>query len=64
MSNIQAITLYDPPGGWHYGFPKPYRPLDGEALADTLLRDGYPQREIDNGGDRHCRFIVKEESAA
>src|SRR5690606_34385280 len=48
---------YDPPAGWRYGFPKPYRPLANESLADTLLRDGYPQREIDNGGARHCRFI-------
>lgn len=49
--------LYDPPSGWKYGFPKPYRPLDGESLEQTLLRDGYPQKEIDNGGARHCRFI-------
>ena len=49
--------LYDPPSGWRYGFPKPYRPLEGETLEDTLLRDGYPQREIDNGGAKYCRFM-------
>jgi hypothetical protein len=53
----ENTTLYDPPSGWRYGFPKPYLPADGESLADTLLRDGYPQREIENGGARHCRFI-------
>jgi hypothetical protein len=42
--------LYDPPSGWKYGFPKPYLPTEGETLEQTLLRDGYPQREIDNGG--------------
>lgn len=49
--------LYDPPSGWMYGFPKVYKPLPGETLTQTLLRDGYPQREIDNGGARYCRFI-------
>lgn len=50
-------VLYDPPSGWKYGFPKEYAPKDGETLAETLLRDGYPQHEIDNGGARYCRFI-------
>jgi hypothetical protein len=54
--------IYDPPSGWRYGFPKAYRPLPGETLAQTLLRDGYPQREIDQGGDKHVRFLgTKEE---
>ncbi len=39
--------IYDPPSGWQYGFPKEYKPLPGETLAATLLRDGYPQKEID-----------------
>jgi hypothetical protein len=39
---------YDPPGGWRYGFPKLYKPLEGETLAETLLRDGYPQKELDS----------------
>lgn len=51
------MVLYDPPSGWMYGFPKVYRPQPGETLAQTLLRDGYPQEEIDNGGSEHCRFI-------
>jgi hypothetical protein len=51
------MTLYDPPSGWRYGFPKPYKPLEGESLKETLLRDGYPQKEIDRGGHKHCRFI-------
>lgn len=51
------MLIYDPPSGWMYGFPKPYKPLDGETLEQTLLRDGYPQYEIDRGGAKHCRFI-------
>jgi hypothetical protein len=56
------MLVYDPPSGWKYGFPKPYLPKPGETLAETLLRDGYPQREIDNGGASYCRFLgTKEE---
>jgi hypothetical protein len=56
MSNDKV--LYDPPSGWKYGFPKPYKPLAGETLEQTLLRDGYPQRELDSlGGARHVRFL-------
>lgn len=36
--------LYDPPEGWKYGFPKEYKPLPGETVADTLRRDGYPEK--------------------
>lgn len=48
---------YDPPSGWKYGFPKLYSPKEGESLEETLLRDGYPQSEIDNGGSKYVRFI-------
>ena len=51
------MVLYDPPSGWRYGFPKPYRPKEGETLEDTLRRDGYPQHEIDNSGAKYVRFI-------
>lgn len=51
------MTLYDPPSGWKYGFPKEYKPLPGETLTQTLIRDGYPKKEIDNGGARYCRFF-------
>lgn len=36
---------YDPPSGWMYGFPKVYAPREGEAVAETLVRDGYPVKE-------------------
>lgn len=39
--------IYDPPSGWKYGFPKPYKPLSNETLVQTLLRDGYPERELE-----------------
>ena len=53
--------IYDPPSGWRYGFPKTYLPLEGETLVETLLRDGYPQYEIDNGGANHVRFLGTRE---
>ena len=51
------MLLYDPPAGWRYGFPKLYSPLNNETLVDTLLRDGYPQYEIDYGGAKYVRFL-------
>ena len=48
---------YDPPEGWRYGFPRPYQPKEGETLADTLRRDGYPEKLIAEGMADHCRFI-------
>lgn len=53
---------YDPPSGWQYGFPKPYRPKPDETLEQTLRRDGYPQHMIDsirrdNGSLYGVRFI-------
>lgn len=61
MSNL----LYDPPSGWRYGFPKHYRPLEDETLDETLVRDGYPEKDAELGA-KHCRFISMpfEENAA
>lgn len=56
---IEPHTIYDPPSGWKYGFPKIYYPLEGETLEQTLLRDGYPQHEIDWGAAKHTRFWGK-----
>lgn len=50
------MRIYDPPAGWRYGFPREYKPLPGESIEETLLRDGYPQKEIDLGGAEHVRF--------
>lgn len=50
------ITIYDPPAGWRYGFPREYKPLPNETLTETLLRDGYPKKEIEWGGAEHVRF--------
>lgn len=55
------MQFYDPPAGWRYGFPKEYMPVKGESLADTLRRDGYPQVEIDNGGDEYVRFWERKD---
>jgi len=55
------MTIYDPPSGWRYGFPRPYLPLENETLEQTLLRDGYPQEEINWGGAEHVRFWEQTE---
>lgn len=55
------MLLYDPPNGWMYGFPRPYKPLKSEKVMDTLIRDGYPKKDAEFGA-KHCRFIgdIKE----
>jgi hypothetical protein len=50
------IAMYDPPSGWMCGFPRPYKPLPGESVADTLRRDGYPEKMDPNWAGDHCRF--------
>jgi hypothetical protein len=40
-------TLIDPPGGWRYGFPKPYdEDFDG-PYEDFLVKNGYPKDEVE-----------------
>jgi len=46
MSTKLKVTIYDPPEGWRYGFPKIYKPIAGESLIRTLARDGYPEEMI------------------
>jgi len=48
---------YDPPSGWQYGFPKPYKPLPGESIEETLIRDGYPANLAHEFGGKYTRFI-------
>lgn len=54
------MLLYDPPSGWLYGFPKPYKPLPGESLRETLKRDGYPETDLDLAVN-HTFFTGSEE---
>ena len=55
------IAMYDPPSGWMCGFPRPYKPLPGESVADTLRRDGYPEKMDPNWAGDHCRFWDSEQ---
>lgn len=54
----EASLIYDPPQGWLYGFPRPYRPLEGERLEDTLIRDGYPADNAEEAA-KYCRFFAR-----
>ncbi len=47
--------MYDPPSGWMYGFPRLYKPLDGEEVEQTLIRDGYPKKDA-GWASKYCRF--------
>lgn len=49
--------MIDPPSGWKYGFPKVF-PYDvkPEDTLDWLVKNGYPQKEIDSYGKHfYCR---------
>ena len=49
------MLFYDPPSGWKHGFPRPYKPKPNETVAETLIRDGYPEKDAEFGA-KHCRY--------
>jgi hypothetical protein len=57
---MKTIKLVDPPSGWKYGFPKQYIESDGlepKDLKEWLVRNGYPQSEIDSLGKHfYCQW--------
>lgn len=55
LERKKKITIYDPSGGWKYGFPKQYLPLPGETVEETLRRDGYPESLVELA-EKHSRF--------
>jgi hypothetical protein len=58
------VTMYDPPSGWRYGFPRVYKPLPGESIEDTLRRDHYPAKEIEQGMAKYVRFWEQEDESS
>ena len=72
MTDIYSKPLMvDPPRGYLYvgsdgqSFPRLYDPTKEEGtMRDWLIRNGYPQSEIDKYGEYfHCRFWYPEEKA-
>ncbi len=57
-SECKKVLMYDPPGGWKFGFPRPYKPLPGETLKETLIRNGYPPHWVTE--NITCRFWESE----
>jgi hypothetical protein len=55
----------DPPSGWRYGFPKIWDPIKDPNYMAWLVKEGYPQKEIDRLGDnfwsRHWAVEPQEE---
>lgn len=43
-------TMIDPPSGWKYGFPKEL-PEGVKSIRSWLVKNGYPEFEIDKLGD-------------
>ena len=62
-------VMVDPPSGWKFKgrdgkpFPKLYDKTKEEGtMYDWLIREGYPQSEIDKYGNNFfCRFWYAEE---
>ncbi len=51
-------VVIDPPMGWRFGFPAVY---DGDlgdekAIEAFCIKRGYPQKLIDQGMLKHCRW--------
>jgi len=44
------IKYIDPPSGWKYGFPKPI-PEEIKDVKEWLIKNGYPENEIDSLGE-------------
>ena len=40
----------DPPSGWQYGFPKIYDTAKDGDINQWMVKEGYPQEEIDRLG--------------
>ena len=61
---MSKVLMCDPPSGHRYGFPKPFPTVLTEEIKDTidwLLKEGYPQAEIDSWGDHfYCRYYETE----
>jgi hypothetical protein len=51
----------DPPVGWKYGFPKVFdTEIDG-VMREWLIKEGYPEEEINKyGEDFHVRMWANE----
>ena len=56
-------VMVDPPSGHLWGFPKLYDPSTEEGtMYDWLVREGYPQSEIDKyDAQFYCSFWYPEE---
>ena len=64
---MTKVLMCDPPSGWRYGFPKPvheehYTLGDDFDFIGWLIKEGYPQSEIDAYGKNfYCRYWEMEE---
>lgn len=57
---MSKVLIIDPPSGWMYGYPAVYNKSKDETIEEWALRKGYPQKLIDQGMLKYCRFWEKE----
>jgi hypothetical protein len=44
-------TMIDPALGWKYGFPKVYDNPDNLSMKEWLIKNGYPEKELNKAGE-------------
>ena len=56
--------IVDPPSGWQYGFPKecPRGLISDKDFDKWLVANGYPQKLIDGGMSRYCRWWEEDDN--
>lgn len=45
------LIYVDPPSGWKYGFPMVWDKKSEPDMKAWLIKNGYPQKEIDRLGE-------------
>jgi len=60
MKKKKQITYIDPPQGHRHGFPKPLPDPRPEDMRSWLVKNGYPEKDVDFAM-KHCRMWIDEE---
>ena len=58
---MKTIQLIDPPSGWKYGFPKVLPQDYTGSVPEWLVKNDYPQEEIDCLGKYFYYRIINQE---
>jgi hypothetical protein len=57
----KTVTMINPTSGWRYGFPKILPENYTGNVTEWLVKNGYPQSEIDHLGRHFYYRVIKQE---